>query len=58
MLKNILHGSDCAECRICCVFDKYDLWETPVLDGELKERVRGKYPEIEFAQKERAGYSV
>lgn len=51
MLKNILHGSDCAACRICCVFDKYDLWETPILDGELKERVQDKYPEIEFAQK-------
>lgn len=51
MLKNILHGSDCASCRICCVFDKYDLWETPVLDGELKERVQKQNPDISFVEK-------
>lgn len=51
MLKNILKGSDCASCKICCVFDKYDIWETPVLDEKLKALVSERYPEISFVQK-------
>ena len=51
MLKNILKSSDCASCRVCCVFDKYDLWETPVLDGELKKRVEERFPRISFVEK-------
>ena len=51
MLKNILSGNDCAKCRICCVFDKYDIWETPVVDDELYGKVRAAYPETEFISK-------
>ena len=51
MLKNILKGSDCAACKICCVFDKYDLWETPVLHGELKDLVAERFPGTAFVQK-------
>ncbi len=52
MLKNILSGSDCASCRICCIFDKYDLWETPVLDAPLKKLIEEKFPGVSFVQKE------
>ena len=51
MLKNILKSSDCASCRICCIFDKYDIWETPVLDQELKNRVSERFPELSFVRK-------
>ncbi len=51
MLKNILKSSDCASCRICCVFDKYDIWETPVLDGELKDRISERFPKLSFVKK-------
>ncbi len=51
MLKNILKSSDCASCRLCCVFDKYDIWETPVLDDELKNFVSERYPETAFVKK-------
>ena len=51
MLKNILKSSDCAACRICCVFDKYDIWESPVLDSELKDRVSKRFPELSFVKK-------
>lgn len=51
MLKNILKGSDCASCKICCVFDKYDLWETPVIDGELEKLISEKFPGVSFVQK-------
>lgn len=51
MLKNILKSSDCAACRICCIFDKYDIWESPVLDNELKDRVSERFPELSFVKK-------
>ena len=51
MLKNILSGSSCAACRICCVFDKYDLWETPIVTEEVYQKVRAEYPEVEFVCK-------
>lgn len=51
MLKNILKSSDCAACRICCVFDKYDIWETPVLVDELKKRVSERFPQLSFVKK-------
>lgn len=34
MLRNILSGKTCAECRKCCVFDRYDIWEAPVFSAE------------------------
>ncbi len=52
MLKNILKAGDCASCRICCVFDKYDIWETPVLDDGLTEIIRERFPNVSFIQKE------
>lgn len=30
MLSKILSKETCATCRICCVFDKEDIWEAPV----------------------------
>ncbi|MGN0674758.1 MAG: hypothetical protein ACI4KG_03340 [Oscillospiraceae bacterium] len=52
MLKNILSGSDCAACKICCIFDKYDIWETPVLDDSLKALVSERFLEIKFVGKD------
>ncbi len=52
MLKNILKGSDCASCRICCIFDKYDIWETPLLDDELKAAVSERFPDAAFVSKD------
>ena len=51
MLKNILSGKSCAECRICCLFDNYDLWETPVVSDSLYEKIRHDYPDVEFMEK-------
>lgn len=34
MLKNILSPETCRECRLCCVFDRTDIWELPVLSKE------------------------
>lgn len=37
MLCGILEKSTCAECKVCCVFDNYDIWETPMFTPESAE---------------------
>lgn len=48
MLKKILEGRACAECRLCCVFDRYDVWETPVFTEQIKEKIKEYSPESGF----------
>ncbi len=48
MLKNILSGESCAKCRLCCIFDKYDIWETPTVSDELFEKIGSKFPDGEL----------
>ena len=52
MLKNILSSSDCASCRVCCVFDRYDLWETPAVPETMKEALEELDPSVEFIEKD------
>ena len=54
MLKNIT-PSECAQCRLCCIFDKYDVWETPVISAELKARIETAHPGMHFVSKGDSG---
>lgn len=51
MLKNIISPADCAQCRICCVFEKYELWDTPLISAELKGRIEAAHPDFGFIEK-------
>ncbi len=55
MLKKILDSKSCAECKLCCRFDRYDIWETPVFTAEICERIRAAKPDTEFVPKD-GGY--
>ncbi len=48
MIKSILNSSSCAECRLCCIFDSYEIWETPVLDAETMDKIKKLDNEAEF----------
>lgn len=48
MLKEMLSGKTCAECRMCCIFDRYDIWETPIFDEETKNKVLAFNSKAEF----------
>lgn len=52
MLKKILDPKCCAKCRFCCVFDRYDAWETPVFTEEQRDRIRAFKPDTPFAVKD------
>ncbi|MBR1864456.1 MAG: hypothetical protein IJ806_10255 [Ruminococcus sp.] len=53
MLSGLLSKEECAKCRLCCCFDSYDLWETPILTKEdvrlVKEKINKDQP---FVHKE------
>ncbi len=50
MIKKILSGKTCAECRMCCIFDRYDIWETPIFDEETKNKVLAFNPNAVFVK--------
>ena len=49
MLSKILSKSECAECKICCSFDSYDLWETPVVTDDIMQRALEINPQQRFS---------
>ncbi len=55
MLKKILNKESCAACRLCCIFDRYDVWETPVFTEEIKDRILKEKPGTRFVEKD-GGY--
>lgn len=51
MLKKILSGKACAECQLCCIFDRYEVWETPVFNEETKNLLLELRPDVKFISK-------
>jgi Fe-S-cluster containining protein len=54
-LADLLTPQDCANCKLCCWFSNYEIWETPAIDDELRAFILEKFPETRFI--ERDGYS-
>ena len=48
MLKEILKGSDCAACRVCCIFDRSDCWEVPLVEPALEAYIKENYPDVKL----------
>lgn len=46
MLKKILSPKSCAGCRVCCVFDRDDIWEIPLISAELNDRINAASPDL------------
>jgi Fe-S-cluster containining protein len=40
VLELILSPKTCAKCRICCNFDKTDIWEIPIFSEKQKNTIR------------------
>jgi hypothetical protein len=53
MLKGLLSREECANCRICCSFDSYDIWETPVITHDMVNRILSDYkPDQKFIRRD------
>lgn len=42
MLKTILDGETCANCRNCCIFEEQSAWELPTFPAAASERLQGR----------------
>lgn len=47
---SILTKKQCAECRQCCSFDSYDLWDTPLVTDEIMLRALELDPLQRFSE--------
>lgn len=56
MLTKLLSRQTCAECRLCCHFDCYDIWNTPLLSEALRDRISELLPETAFISKGESSY--
>jgi Fe-S-cluster containining protein len=54
-LGQLVSYDDCKECRLCCWFTKYELWETPVISDKKRAFIKEKYPETKFVSKDSYG---
>lgn len=48
MLKEILSGESCAKCRVCCIFDRDDCWEMPLIEADLAAEIEKDFPEAKM----------
>lgn len=48
MLTEILSRESCAECKVCCVFDREDCWEMPLIKPDLAAAIEKDYPGVKM----------
>ncbi len=48
MLTKLLSAATCATCQKCCIFESYDIWNTPVLLPEDRKKASIFLPDAEF----------
>lgn len=56
MLKKILSPETCGKCRVCCVFDRDDIWEIPLISEELHKNITVKHPGLKTTKRGEKSY--
>jgi hypothetical protein len=51
-LESLLTSSDCAKCKLCCYFSKYEIGETPMIGCELRTLIENKFPQTHFIDRD------
>lgn len=53
MIGKLLTREECAKCKLCCCFDSYDLWETPIIEDITRQLILDKFkPDQQFFEHE------
>lgn len=52
MLTGLLDKKTCAACKVCCGFDKTDLWEMPVMNEKTMFKLKEFKPEVNYVNKD------
>lgn len=55
MIKKLINPQTCEKCKLCCVFDIYDIWNTPIFSENMKNKIISFSPQSEFIRKD-GGY--
>lgn len=56
MLKEILSPDSCRSCRMCCVFDRDDVWEIPVFSEAARAALLKEMPEAALRAGDNGGW--
>jgi len=56
MLKKILSPETCKNCRVCCVFDKEDIWEIPLISENLMKAISDERPDLKLIPRGKSSY--
>lgn len=56
MLKKILSPETCGKCRVCCVFDRDDIWEIPLISESLHKNISESRPELKMTGRGKYSY--
>lgn len=56
MLKKILSSETCKNCRVCCVFDRDDVWEIPLVSEEIYKDIIKERPELKLINRGKTSY--
>lgn len=56
MLKKILSPETCGKCRVCCVFDRDDIWEIPLISESLHKNISESRPELKMTGRGKNSY--
>ncbi|MDE7094188.1 MAG: hypothetical protein K2O52_04685 [Oscillospiraceae bacterium] len=56
MLTKLLSRNTCAECKLCCIFSRYNILDTPVLSPEIRKECEQLLPDIKFISKGKESY--
>ncbi len=56
MLKKILSPETCGKCRVCCVFDRDDIWEIPLISKKLHQNISATRPELKMSERGESSY--
>lgn len=56
MLKKILSPETCGKCRVCCVFDRDDIWEIPLISESLHKNISESRPELKMTKRGESSY--
>jgi Fe-S-cluster containining protein len=52
LFDGLLTAEDCANCRLCCWFSSYEIWETPAVENALKTLIKKRFPDTGFIPKD------
>ena len=49
ILDKIISAAECAVCRLCCTFERYEIADTPAINNEMFDLLSREFPKVKFS---------